>query len=151
MKVTVFQFLFAASFFVFPSCTESKSKKKSSTEQEIVFDDILGREMLNNFYHEYIPLVENSLDNMEIQKLQKASCSDRFYKEFLNWKIDYDPFINAQDANSEWLNSLTLERIKERDKTFRVSYHYSDDSARSEIILTLDVIGEEYKIVGIDR
>lgn len=149
MKITFFYFLFAVSFLGFSSCNENVSSDKNKTEQEVTFDDILGREMLIKFYNEYIPLVENSLDFKEIQKLQEANCSAVFYKELKKWEIDYDPFLNAQDASSEWLNSLSIEPIKEREKTFRVTYQYDDEP--SEIILTLDVIDGEYKIVGIDQ
>jgi len=122
-----------------------------TTQQEAEFDDASGIKMLNNFYHEYIPLVENSLDFKKIEKLQKDNCSAVFYKEYLNWEIDYDPFINAQDANSESLNSLTIERIKKRNKTFRVTYISPYNQKIIEIVITLDIIEGDYKIVGIDQ
>ncbi len=71
-------------------------------------------------------------------------------KKIKKWKIDYDPFINAQDASAESVNSLIINRVSDREKTFSVSYTYPGSDIPKEIVLTLEIVDSKYKIAGID-
>lgn len=150
MKKSLLFIAITITSFAFTSCKNNTLDKKNPP-QEKEFNDESGIEMLTHFYTEYIPLIENSLVIADMTKMQKANCSEAFYKEYKNWEIDYDPFINAQDASSEWLNSLSIQRLNDRDKTYLVAYISSYDQKTIEITLTLDVIDGKYKIVGIDK
>ena len=114
------------------------------------FNDSKGIEMLETFYKEYFALVENSIDPSEIENFRVENCTKEFMKKIKKWKIDYDPFINAQDASAESLNSLIINRVSDREKTFSVSYTYPGSDVPNEIVLTLEIVDSKYKIAGID-
>lgn len=114
------------------------------------FNDSKGIEMLETFYKEYFALVENSIDPFEIENFRVENCTKEFMKKIKKWKIDYDPFINAQDASAESVNSLIINRVSDREKTFSVSYTYPGSDIPKEIVLTLEIVDSKYKIAGID-
>jgi len=114
------------------------------------FNDSKGIEMLETFYKEYFALVENSIDPSEIENFRVENCTKEFMKKIKKWKIDYDPFINAQDASAESVNSLIINRVSDREKTFSVSYTYPGSDVPNEIVLTLEIVDSKYKIAGID-
>jgi len=114
------------------------------------FKDSKGIEMLETFYKEYFALVENSIDPSEIENFRVENCTKEFMKKIKKWKIDYDPFINAQDASAESVNSLIINRVSDREKTFSVSYTYPGSDVPNEIVLTLEIVDSKYKIAGID-
>ena len=114
------------------------------------FNDSKGIEMLETFYKEYFALVENSIDPSEIENFRVENCTKEFMKKIKKWKIDYDPFINAQDASAESVNSLIINRVSDREKTFSVSYTYPGSDVPNEIVLTLEIVYSKYKIAGID-
>jgi hypothetical protein len=114
------------------------------------FNDSKGIEMLETFYKEYFALVENSIDPSEIENFRVENCTKEFMKKIKKWKIDYDPFINAQDASAESVNSLIINRVSDREKTFSVSHTYPGSDIPKEIVLTLEIVDSKYKIAGID-
>ncbi len=114
------------------------------------FIDSKGIEMLETFYRKYFVLVENSIDPSELENLQVENCTKEFMKKSKKWKIDYDPFINAQDASAESANSLIIKRISNREKTFSVSYTYPGRDTPNEILLTLEIVDGIYLISNID-
>ena len=87
------------------------------------FKDSKGIEMLETFYKEYFALVENSIDPSEIENFRVENCTKEFMKKIKKWKIDYDPFINAQDASAESVNSLIINRVSDRERPARGRLH----------------------------
>ena len=114
------------------------------------FSDSKGIEMLETFYKKYFVLVENSIDPSELENLQVENCTKEFMKKIKKWKMDYDPFINAQDASAESVNSLIIKRVSDREKTFSVSYTYPGSDIPNEIVLTLEIVDGIYLISNID-
>ena len=140
------------SFFIL-GCSSSVEKNDSeefSKKETSGFDDSRGLEMLELFYTEYISLVENSVDNSEIESFQAKNCTKEFMRTMKEWELDYDPFINAQDASAESINSLIIKRISNRENTFSVSYTYPGNEVPNEIILTLELVKGFYMISNID-
>lgn len=132
------------------SSVETSDSEETSNKEISNFDDSKGVEMLESFYKEYIPLVENSIDPSEIESLQAQYCTKLFIQTMKEWGLDYDPLINAQDASAESINSLTVKRVSNRERTFYVSYIYPENANPNEIIITLEIVDGIYLISNID-
>jgi len=70
---------------------------------------------------------------------------------FQRIKIDYDPFIFAQDISSIVLDYLKVEKYVKEKNVYEVSYHYlnEDDSKRTRIKLEVINTPEGFKISNI--
>ena len=105
--------------------------------------------MLESFYSEYITLVsdgvspenDRQLDSLK-RKYITAQCLARIKKQHL----DYDPIIAAQDANSDCLSSLSVNRDSQKDNIYIVSWINSYDKSRTVIKLVVVKQKGLYKI-----
>ena len=99
-------FLISISVILFTSC------KKGDENPE-------AKAMLLKFYKSYISEVASSRDLKQMEtrldSLKKIYCTksliDSVNVEFEDG-LDYDPFINAQDADSKMLETLSVSYVK---------------------------------------
>lgn len=150
MKNVISVLIFSIFILGCSSSVQTMDSKEQSNKETSNFDDSKGIEMLNAFYSEYLPLVENSINNSEIESLQAHYCTKAFMQKLEKLEIDYDPFINAQDASAESVGSLKIQRVSDREKTFSVSYIYPGNEVPNEIILTLEIVDGNCLISNID-
>lgn len=103
--------------------------------------------MIHSFYDEYIP-ANNGLpvDEARIKTIKKKYCTARLLNVLQDEEIDYDPFLNAQDCDLSWLNTLSVKRDAEESDLYHVQY--KDTSSQQTIRLKLRLKNESgtYKI-----
>lgn len=66
---------------------------------------------------------------------------------FENEELDYDPFINAQDADESMRDSVLVKPVENSNNQYEVSFKsdYSDDMIT--VLVTVGVIDGKAKIV----
>ena len=122
-----------------------KNNKDSNAFSE---DQILT--MLNNFYTEYITVNSKfPVDYDKVSTLKNEFCTARLIHDLENQGYDYDPFLNAQDSDTSWLNSLEILKDPVSKDLYVVSY--TDSFTKKKVIVKLIVvkIKDEYKIYSI--
>jgi hypothetical protein len=116
-----------------------QAQTKSSDEQAI--------KILNEFYSNYI--IENSksqIDQKTINSLKSKYCTSRLLNKIKIEDLDYDPFLNAQDCDAEWLKTLTITRDSRKPNFYIISF--VDNLSNKKNYIRLSVIKEKdtYKI-----
>jgi hypothetical protein len=110
--------------------------------------------MLKEFYTTYISEIGKKRGNNErinwekINAIPKEYCTVRLLKEIENDKeLDYDPFINAQDADLKSLKTLSIKKNIEVPNGYVVTY--GDSFGKEEVSIIKVVVVKEkdgYKI-----
>lgn len=92
-----------------------------------------GMEMLREFYTLYI--TENDKKKRDTQRI--ATIKEKYVtpkllakidSAMLYYELDYDPFVNAQDYDTTWINTLEIAPVPERTNTFDICYTYNRNS-----------------------
>lgn len=100
------------------------------------------------FYTSYITesLVMN---DQKISELKKVYITSKFLEKLQKLELDYDPFVDAQDFDESWLESLKVVRSKEINGVYEV-YRF-DHYNQKYVCIKLRVIKEDcqYKINSI--
>jgi len=125
------------------SAYSCQSNQPGSTDEQII-------SMLKDFYTAYI--IENAkmpTDYEKINSMKKNYCTANLLNKIEKEEFDYDPFLNAQDSNIEWLNTLTVKKDIKNDNLYKVSY--KDTFSGTQVLIKLIVIKEKesYKINAI--
>ena len=140
--------------YVFVSCTSKdnssyKNKVSTTKSTKITNHDIVKINFLEEFYKRYILLVANNIEIEPLKKLIEVSCDENLIIKIDNSDIDYDPFLNAQDANEESINSLEIKKCSNESDIFCVSYLWDSSSEKTNIKLRVSIINGKPKIVDI--
>lgn len=103
--------------------------------------------LIKDFYKSYI--LENSKmppDNKKIELLKRKYCSKNFLNKLSHQELDYDPFLKAQDSDTAWLKTLSVNKSPQMETVYVVSYR--DSFTKEKIIVKLNIVREkgEYKI-----
>jgi hypothetical protein len=117
-------------------CNATQTNK---TDQRII-------SRLKAFYTGYIIQMEKLPDKTKIDSLISVYCSSDLIKTIESKKLDYDPFLKAQDCDIAWLKTLTISKNHNRECEYRVSFL---DSFKGEPIeIMVKVVSEKgvYKI-----
>jgi hypothetical protein len=104
---------------------------------------------LNEFYLSYIKELSSDFPDMDrLMVLKKKFCSSRLLNKLENQDLDYDPFLNSQDADQKWAESIEISRGYS-DYQYNVSYFDSFSSQR--IVIRLEIVLErnQFKIDSI--
>jgi hypothetical protein len=113
--------------------TKEVSAPQASSEDEIIHST------LNNFYTEYLSQIDKFPVNEDKLKAIKSDfCSVRLLQKLDTMELDYDPFTNSQDFDSNTANKVNI--AKKSDLTYTVSL-----SNNSEYTTTLFLIKKENK------
>ena len=104
-------------------------------------------QFLEDFYTKYISIGYNlsSTDFLEEYCTKKLIC------KISESKIDYDPFIFAQDIWTGVLKYLKVEKYGTQKNVYEVSYHYlnQDDNDRLRIRLEVTNTPDGFKLIDI--
>ncbi|WPV67746.1 DUF3828 domain-containing protein [Chitinophaga sp. LS1] len=108
--------------------------------------------MLTKFYKAYIPAVESSTGERQIEKLQKqystAKLISRVKKQTETMELDYDPYLNAQDADKDWVRTLQIEKDPKTPNLYNVSFLDNYEKKRHYIKVFVTKERNQYKISG---
>lgn len=82
---------------------------------------------LQEFYYSYITEGAKSGSNASAlhaiqEKYVTKDLLSQLQHAFSEGELDYDPFINAQDFNLDWLATLTITKDEVLPATYHVSY-----------------------------
>lgn len=78
---------------------------------------------LTVFYSEYITECSTNMDNEdEMNKIKATYCTQHILKKIERQKLDYDPFLNAQDCDIRWIKYLTITKDLTRKNCFSIGY-----------------------------
>ncbi|MGY0408925.1 MAG: DUF3828 domain-containing protein [Polaribacter sp.] len=133
--------IYFAKIFLICGCLQSQNK----------FSELKAKETLTIFYLKYIkeaskwPPNKNKLD-----EIIKEFCTEDFIEKNNNKELSYDPFIKAQDIDSNWINSLKITKESTNCKIFTVSFY--DKSSDTHISIKLSLIldlNKNYRINNI--
>ena len=151
--------IFSLLLFLVLSCTSENGKEKidnSSENEEAVHSKVINRdtdsvkiEFLMSFYKQYILLMANYIEIEPLEKLRETSCYKYLLTKIDLADIDYDPFLNAQDAIEESIKSLEVTKCGNEKDIFCVSYQWDSLSEKTIIKLQVSIIDGTPKIVDI--
>jgi len=87
--------------------------------------------MLKTFYTKYIrTLNKYPTEERKLQPLLKANCDAkllaRLKEKKWSGKLDYDPFLKAQDVELEWIRTLEVRKVPNKDQ-YAVSFSETPD------------------------
>ncbi len=131
----------SAHYKVNNDCVISKKTSSNVNETEIIeSDSILKKNAVRDllaFYRKYISINSKMpVDRDELDKLKQEICTPKCIQWIQDSEFDYDPFLNSQDCNMEWLNSLKVKCIqKYDDAVFEVSYYDSGSNQSNRLRL----------------
>lgn len=131
MKTKLSILFFALSIVFFSNWSCARAQDSSSDKQILT--------MLKEFYTNYITEVSNGAEPKKILSLQKKYCTSDLLKKIpkLIEQSDSDPFLKAQDSNTEFLKTLSIRKDLKKSNMYIVSY-----IADKKIIINLEVINE---------
>jgi len=124
-------------------CSVGKSQTNIDNDKQII-------SMLKKFYTEYISISSetNVMSEKKLYSLEKRYCTDRLIKKIpaIVDETDADPFLKAQDAFKEDINTLSVVKSVKKPNNYIVSY-----GKKSKIIIEVRVIDNkgQFKIDGI--
>ena len=139
MKTKTFTFFLTLGVMLLNIISCQSNQPHSTEEQKIG--------MLKEFYTSYITANEKiPLDFAKIDSVKKEYCTANLLSKIKKKKLDYDPFLKAQDSNIKWLKSLSVEKDSKEKNLYHVTY--TDSFSGKKIIIDLIVIkkNESYKI-----
>ncbi|RXK82814.1 DUF3828 domain-containing protein [Filimonas effusa] len=121
---------------------DSAAQAQNNTEEK-------ANQLLKEFYTKYITAFATEPAGPEnekkIKELQKEYCTAAFFKKIpgIIEESEADPFLDAQDSNIAYLETLTIEKGAAKDE-YIVSYIPKED----KIIVHVTVVkeGDSYKI-----
>jgi hypothetical protein len=125
---------------------EDKLLKKDSVH-EIIPEILINSnkeslKFLKSFYKEYILSFEKNSSDSIINQYCTSELIDRLNKS----KLDYDPFLNAQDTDSSILKTFNFIEDFNNKGTYILSYDDVYNNSKIFITLTLVELEGEYKI-----
>ncbi|WP_177318753.1 DUF3828 domain-containing protein [Chitinophaga sancti] len=106
--------------------------------------------MLKQFYTAYITVISNEHNNDKEEKIRKRYATAKLLKKIQDLtdkeELDYDLFLNAQDADTHTLPYLKIVKDPKKPDTYNVSY--GDSFTKNVTNIKVHVIkeGENYKI-----
>jgi hypothetical protein len=112
--------------------------------------EISGETIVKTFYTEYMTEVSSSNLIEEENSIKQKYCTkdllDKIKKQFSEGELDYDPFLNAQDANVNNIPSLTVLRDPKIKDKYIVSY--IDNYSKNRITINL-LLNDSLKIKSV--
>lgn len=108
-------------------------------------------QFLKNFYTEYLSVPDDVSSYLMQKDILKKFCEQSLLDNISKIKLDYDPFIFAQDFWSGVLRYLKVKKYGTKKNVYKVSFHYlnKDDSDRIRIRLKVINTTEVCKISDI--
>jgi hypothetical protein len=110
--------------------------------------------MLSNFYKAYIPTFDmpGAAMSSKIQKqYSTAKLTAWLKKQFEEEELDYDPYVNAQDADQDWLKTIQINKDAKTPNLYIVSFFDNYEKKRFYVRLFVAKEGNKYKISGFKR
>jgi hypothetical protein len=91
--------------------------------------------VLGSFYKEYI--LETSkmpLDMPAIEALKAKHCSASLLAKLKTEELDADPFLNVQDVDAQWAESLEVKPADGGEKKYSVCWQLGNDGQHCVVV-----------------
>lgn len=131
------------------SCTNADSERENRAQHRYQDQDSVIL-MLKQFYTSYISEhLKDDVDDQKVNSLKKKYVTEKFLYTLKEAGLDYDPFVNAQDYDENWLKSLRVEEDASSANLYRV--FLLNGFTGETYCITLQIVKEkgEYKISNI--
>lgn len=109
--------------------------------------DITAEQTIREFYEQYITHSSKCSDYnpADADRIMKTFLTEGLIRKLELARLDYDPFLNAQDCEMSWIKTLEIRPDTTRENTYEVYYNY-DALHRECITLSLVCIDGKYLI-----
>lgn len=138
MKMKLF-FLSVLSLAVFISCNQGNNSDMKET--------------IKKFYSSYI--IENSQvpeDWDKINKLKKQYCTTKFLAKIEQSELEADPFLDVQDYNEDWINTLNIKEIGNKENPiFSVCFKLDFDGSNHCVKVNMKQENGDWKIDNVSN
>ncbi|GAA3922825.1 hypothetical protein GCM10022209_15100 [Chitinophaga oryziterrae] len=95
--------------------------------------------MLKQFYTSYITQVASSEGTeKKLDIIKKRYCTAKLLNKIDKEELDSDPFIDAQDADIDWVRTLFVGKDAQKHDVYIVSY--MDNYNKKRTVIKLQVI-----------
>ncbi|MVT39401.1 DUF3828 domain-containing protein [Chitinophaga oryziterrae] len=119
------------SFLVIIFSVTCKAQTKAAPDQNII--------MLKQFYTSYITQVASSEGTeKKLDIIKKRYCTAKLLNKIDKEELDSDPFIDAQDADIDWVRTLFVGKDAQKHDVYIVSY--MDNYNKKRTVIKLQVI-----------
>lgn len=111
-------------------------------------------EFLHSFYSEYFIAASRDLpDFSKIDSLQSHYCTTELYNKLLYLydaeEIDADPFLESQDPQKEWVESLLINVDDQDNSLFIITYKVNEQKTNQIQLRVIEVAKNNFKISSI--
>ncbi len=137
-KILIILLLIQASFSIY-----AQSELSTISDGQIIKD-------LTNFYTLYITeSSKNQPNERQLNLIKHKYCSDKLLRKLSLEELDYDPFLNAQDCDIEWLKTLTITKDNKSKNKYIVGFIDNFSNKKNTIKLIISIISNKPKIIAI--
>ena len=138
-KISVAIIIFGMAFFNMGNAQTIIAEKNSSDKQIV--------EMLKKFYNEYLIEIERMpLNQRKMNLIKQKFCTSKLLKKIDLLELDYDPFVNAQDFDSEVLKTIKFTKDSKNLNIYKACYVYSFNKKNICIKLRIIKVNGNFKI-----
>lgn len=138
-KISIAIVIFGMTFFNLGNCQTIITEKNSSDKQIV--------EMLKKFYNEYLTEIDKMpLNQKKINLVKQKFCTSKLLKKIDLLELDYDPFVNAQDFDSEVLKTIKFTKDSKSLNIYKACYIYSFNKKNICIKLRIIKTNNNFKI-----
>lgn len=142
------------------SCFQKTDKIVSNQESQIVKKDTTTFSLyerndtivknLADFYKSYISInAGDEINKNALNKLKSEYITNELLDKLQKLQLDYDPFVNAQDYNLEWLKNIKISEDKSKKNTYKVIIN--DNGSINSISVVIKKELNQYKINDINN
>jgi hypothetical protein len=114
-------------------------------------------EMIREFYTNYIVACDKTpFDPANIENIKNKYLTKELLEKLANAALDFDPFLNAQDCDAAWIETLEVTHESKQENIYTVCYtnhQYNGEHTNCMMLLVVKNNGK-YRIndiVGIFR
>jgi len=148
-KVVNYLILFLL-IFTIQSCKQSGTSTRSTDADKSIKQDensIQEKkiETIREFYTAYILECDQPLP-LHFQKIDSIKgkyFSPKLQEKLSSAELDYDPILNAQDCDKNWIKTLKIVPDTEQENAYKVSYN---EDTENQISLSVTEIDGRYMI-----
>ncbi len=114
----------------------------STNHKNVNPGDSTGLIFIRMFYEEYLL----GLEDDSAASVKRIYCTSGLIEKLANKKLDYDPFLNAQDFDDNLLKTLDVKKSNDPQGYYIVSYLDGYSKKKVYIVMKLTGHEREYKI-----
>ena len=136
MKNGSYILLILVSIFFIQSCSQNNNRAKTNTKVDN--KDEKAIQTLKSFYTMYILESSKSDENLDsISSMKNKYLTKKLQKKIEDIDIDYDPIIDAQDCDENWVKTLEINSEAEERNIYNVCFTSPYDNKKNCIKLLL--------------